>query len=559
MNKQYWVLAAIFGFGIFLGRVGSNHTQTNEAVKVLDSAVVWTCSMHPNVQQPHKGACPLCGMDLIPQKESSFASNRISMSDTAMKLAQVQTSLVRKGALHKELRVSGTVQIAESRRFVLSSHISGRVERLLVDFTGDVVRKGQIIAYVYSPDIVTAQEELLEAWKNRSQSPHFLSAAKAKLRNWKIEDAQIEEILRSGKVQEQVAIIADSGGTVLEKNITLGNHVNRGETMFVVADLSQMWVMFDIYEADLMWIREGDEVEFNIVSLPQQNFRGRVQFIDPIINPKTRTAQARVEIKNPEKLLKPSQFAQGTVLSTQASSAESLYVPKTAVLWTGKRSLVYVKNENEQGVSFEMKQIEVGALMGENWIVLDGLTEGQEIVSHGVFAIDSAAQLQGKQSMMNLAVEAKSNIVLREEEKRLFLSVLDSYLAYKDALVSDNFPAAQQAVQKLSQSVSAIDLSALSEKVRGSWFSIDKKLRTSLELSQQQTDLYGLRSEFKNLSGVLISMVLAFGSLRQPLYLEYCPMAENNTGGNWLSVEPNIQNPYFGASMLTCGEVQEEY
>jgi Cu(I)/Ag(I) efflux system membrane fusion protein len=200
----------------------------------------WTCSMHPQIRQSEAGKCPLCGMDLIPVSDESSDSNpfEIKMSPTAMQLASVTTSVITKQKPVKELRLNGKVKADERKTFSQSSHIPGRVERLMVNFTGETVQRGQVLAYIYSPDLVVAQEELFEAAKMKEIQPALFQAAKEKLKNWKLTENQIQQIIKKGTIQEQFPILADVSGVVMSKNVNLGDYIKKGESIYKIANLN---------------------------------------------------------------------------------------------------------------------------------------------------------------------------------------------------------------------------------------------------------------------------------------------------------------------------------
>jgi Cu(I)/Ag(I) efflux system membrane fusion protein len=254
---------------------------------------------------------------------------------------------------------------------------------------------------IYSPALVTAQKELLETQEYRQSNPEFYLAARNKLKLWDLTDEQIDNIEQKGEVQSYFDVLSPIAGTVTKRNVSLGDYVKEGSPLFQVTDLTNIWVMFEAYESDLPWIKTGDDVRFTVESLPGRKFNGRINFIDPVIDPKTRIAQVRVEVRNPGLILKPEMFVNGVVNSTIAGYNKDLMVPKTAVLWTGKRAVVYVKVPESEQPSFKYREITLGPVAGDFYVVDDGLSEGEEIAVNGVFKIDAAAQLAGKPSMMN--------------------------------------------------------------------------------------------------------------------------------------------------------------
>lgn len=391
--------------GLLLGRVffggGSSGSSTAVHADHDEKGQIWTCSMDPQIRMNEPGSCPICGMDLIPlaSMEADMDPMSVHMTEHAMKLASVQTMVVGTGGGTGSLRLTGKVVPDERRVYAQASHVAGRVEELLVNFTGETVQKGQILARVFSPEMVTAQEELLAAQRVQEAQPELYAAARGKLRNWKLSDAQIDAIIAAGTANGVIAILADVSGVVVEKKTDLGDYLKRGDVLYEVADLSQLWVQFDLYESDLGSTRKGDTIQFTVRSVPGKIYKGRIAFIDPMVDPATRVARARVELNDPQGALKPGMFAIGTVQAKDRHGDDkALVVPRTAVLWTGPRSVVYVRVGEGQ---FRLREVVLGAPRGDDVIIASGLKAGEEIVVHGTFTVDAAAQLSGAPSMMS--------------------------------------------------------------------------------------------------------------------------------------------------------------
>ncbi len=452
----------------------------------------------------------------------------------------------------------------------------------MVNFTGEFVRKGQAIAYIYSPDLVTAQEELFEAQKIKDTQPQLFNSAKEKLKNWKLTDTQVEQILKAGTPKEEFAVQADVSGYVTEKMVNLGDYIRKGEAIYEIADLSKVWVLFDVYESEMPWIKKDDKVNFTVASLPGETFEGKITFLDPVIDPKTRVAKARVEVSNRGQTLKPEMFASGTVEATLPKKSDNVIVPKTAVMWTGTRSVVYVKNTTASGVSFMMRNVVLGPALGDSFIVESGLTAGEEIAVNGTFSIDAAAQLAGKPSMMNpeggpamtghnhgdmeMSASPSTSVPTNKEEvkpvsinknaKDALKPLFAEYLNFKDALVSDNLAEAQSTASDLKAKLDAVNMSIFTGESHNVWMSYSSDLKNALQHVQHLKTIAELRTTFQQVSEGMIKLTKAFNPLEKRLYVQYCPMADDNKGANWLSTEEEIRNPYFGESMLTCGEVE---
>lgn len=574
-NKKLLKTAGILILGILLGWLlfgGGEKKSENQNHSDEVAEQIWTCSMHPQIRKNEPGLCPICGMDLIPVTASAGTDpNSFQMSEDAMKLANITTMIVGLGDATKEIRLNGKVQIDERNAYSQSTHIPGRIEQIFINFTGEKVGRGQTLATVYSPELVTAQEELLQAANIKESQPELFAAAQEKLRNWKIGQAQINQILANKKPLQRFSIRADVNGVVTKKMVDLGDYVERGMPIYEISDLSKVWVLFDLYESELSWIKVGSDIEYTINSLPGETFKGKISFIDPLINPQTRVASARVEVNNKDGRLKPEMFASGIVKNNVGKlDSKEIVIPKSAVLWTGKRSVIYVK----EGSGFKMREITLGPALGDAYIVKDGLETGEEIVSNGTFTIDAAVQLSGKPSMMNPeggAVvtghegmdmggdekknKADSNIPsLTEKAKEALKPLYQEYLNLKDALANDNLANAKKAGNAMQKALSNVNMSLFSGNSHEIWMKHQNNLKLALQPVPNFKSIEEVRKAFQPISETMIALTNSFNPFGKTLYVQRCPMADNNKGANWISQFEEIKNPYFGAKMLKCGE-----
>ena len=586
LKNKYVLVVVVLLVGVLIGWLikpsGESNSDKN-GTNNEEKEQIWTCSMHPQIKRNEPGDCPICGMELIPlesAKNDILDPNAIQMSPTAMKIANVQTRKVGDDLSDKFIRLNGKIQVDERLRNTQSSHIPGRIEKLLVNFTGEYVKKGQILAYVYSPELVSTQEELLEAQKVKESQPQLFESAKNKLRNWKISENQIDKVLDQKKPVESFPIRADFSGYVTKLLSAQGDYIKQGQSIYEIADLSNVWVMFDVYESDLQWVNEGDFVEYTVASIPGKTYSGKISYLDPVINQKTRVAKARLEAVNKDLKLKPEMFVSGTIKSKIENKENQLIIPKSAIMWTGKRSVVYVKNETENMVSFKMREIELGLGLGDSYVVESGLSPGEEIAVHGTFSIDAAAQLAGKPSMMNpeggvvntghnhggssgkkTSINHNSHttkIEVSSTVKRELIPLLSNYLDLKDALTQDNLETAHSAIKKMSSTLSKINMGIFKGEAHNVWMQHSSQLEKELSRAVESQNLESLRNVFKSISEQIIMIFKTFGSPNDTLFVEFCPMANDNRGANWLSKSKEIKNPYFGSSMLKCGEVKDE-
>ncbi|PLX11386.1 MAG: efflux RND transporter periplasmic adaptor subunit [Marinilabiliales bacterium] len=416
IKENYKLVIGVLIFGILLGWLifpSSSSSQMSDSAEIheghdheSEDPTTWTCSMHPQIKQDKPGDCPICGMDLIPlesmgSEDENFEPNEVMMSESAAKIAEIQTTEVIKGNPEREIFLQGKVASDERKMAELTARFGGRIEKLYVSFTGEKVKKGEKLASIYSPELVTAQRELIEAVSLKETRPAIYEAAKAKLKLCDLSDQQIKQIEEQGEPKSYFDVLSPITGTVMKRYVSLGDYIKVGSPLFMVTDLSSVWVMFDAYEDDIPWIKKGDKIEFTVQSVPGKQYEANVSFIDPFINPKTRTANVRVEINNVGDRLKPEMFAKGKLYSQIAGNTNQLIIPKSSVLWTGKRAVVYVKVPERENPTFIYREIVLGPQAGDSYLVEKGLSEGEEIATNGVFKIDASAQLEGKMSMMN--------------------------------------------------------------------------------------------------------------------------------------------------------------
>jgi Cu(I)/Ag(I) efflux system membrane fusion protein len=547
----------------WLVKPSPNHEDTEMAVHDHDESIdeVWTCSMHPQIRQSEPGQCPICGMDLIPAatRRSSASSNPLvhEMTPEAVAMANIHTSRVTGVSPEGELFLTGKVKADERQLASVTAKFPGRIEQLFVNFTGQVVRTGERLATIYSPELVTAQKELLEAASTKETYPELYTAAREKLRLWKLNENQIDEIEKTGKVRDQFDVLADKGGIVTQRNIAVGDYVSTGSVLFDVVDLSRVWIMMDAYESDLPFVKIGDEVSFTAAGIPGQTFTAKVTYIDPVINPNTRAASVRAEANNRSGELRPEMFVNAQVKTTLRKGQSSLAIPRTALLWSGKRSIVYVKVPDTEFPTYEMREITIGPRMGEMWLVEARLEAGEEIVTNGVFAIDAAAQLSGNYSML-MRPDVKTMDVPQAFREQI-TALADAYFKVKNGLVADDPKATQSALEQLEAALDQIDMAGLKGQAHDHWMALKQKFSEATKMMQAEESLDGLRQHFSMLSENMLEMTESFGLEKDKVYKDFCPMAFDNKGAFWLSESEEILNPYFGEAMLSCGEVKETY
>ena len=568
MNKKivYLILAVLAGFLagwlIFANATGSADTPA-EAHDHSDTAGrFWTCSMHPQIMQPEPGQCPICGMDLIPAESDAegLSLNELRMSPNAMALADIRTTVVGDGQMPGDNRItlSGKIGMNEEENAVQASYFDGRIERLDVNFEGQEIRRGQLLATIYAPELIAAQQELLTAAGLRESQPALYQAVRNKLKLWKLSEEQINTIETSGKVTEYFPIYATVSGTVSAKLAAQGDYVKQGEPLLKVSNLNTVWAEFDAYENQIAAFRVGQRIEMVSNAYPGKVFDAAISFIDPVLDTRTRTVKVRANLANREGLLKPGMFVTGTVEGMAKDNDAGISIPASAVLWTGERSVVYLKTRPGEPV-FQMQEIVLGPRIGDEFSVVSGLEAGQEIVTHGTFTVDAAAQLQGKKSMMgpeggavpsghrghgSMSGETPGKTGVSAGAAQVYGEALKAYLRLKEALVSGQDAQAAEWAREGGSGLSALsDSDGLA------------KLNTAFRTVAEATDLEGRREAFIALSGEMIRVGSGLEHSDNRLYVQYCPMANSGKGASWISDREEIRNPYYGDAMLTCGEV----
>ena len=486
----------------------SDH-QTNQVSSEAEDQV-WTCSMHPQIRQNEPGDCPICGMDLIPVSEMSDSDNPyvLEMTTQAVKLANIQTTLVgsSNGETSKEILLTGKVQTDERLVSSQVAHVPGRIEKLFVTYTGEQIKKGQKLATLYSPEIVSAQRELLEALKWKDSQPKLLEAARNKLRYWKISDEMISSWEESNQIQPIITIYADQSGVVRNRRISVGDYLKEGSVLFDIARLDRVWLLFDAYEEDLAAIKLGDVVHYTLTAIPDRTFQVRISFIDPVIHPKTRIASLRAVVSNPQGTLKPEMFVKGVVHTKKNTGTQTVSIPKSAVMWTGTRSVVYVKVPDAMVPSFEFREVRVAEGAGNAYLITEGIQPGERVVTNGAFVIDAAAQLNNMASMMNRNVMVKGvdhnqhlpdyTEVTPPEFKQQLLEVLNTYLMLKDALVATDGTQAMKKAKLIAKALAKVDMTLVEGAAHTYWMGLAIALESHTEKIKEEPDVEKQREQF---------------------------------------------------------------
>ncbi len=371
---------------------GENGKHEHEVVK---KDGYWTCTMHPQVHMDKPGSCPICGMDLIKKVadekpeavNDKDMTNMVTLSGKKQVLANVSTVVVKKENLQEQVTAYSFLDFVENNRKTISARFNGRIEKLLVDKTGDYVKKGQPLFEIYSPDLVQAQNEYLIALNN-SQNSSMQKAAKKKLEIFGITQDQILTLEKTKEINLTLTYFSPFSGTVIEKKVQEGVYVNEGTAIYDIAELSTLWNIAEVYENNLSNVKVGSPVKLHLRAYPGEEFNGRVTFIYPVINTQTRTVKVRSEFASLGGKLKPQMYGE-TIFNS--AGGQGLLVPADAVIIAGKRTVVWAKAGDGM---FEARSVQIGNRFGDKYQILSGLNEGDEIAATGGFLIDSESQLK---------------------------------------------------------------------------------------------------------------------------------------------------------------------
>jgi membrane fusion protein, copper/silver efflux system len=534
-----------------------------------NEATIWTCSMHPQIRQPGPGNCPICGMALIPiqTNDDDFGGGdqaRLAVSERAAALMGIQVWPVSRLDVGGEVRLSGTIGYDETQVHDVFVRTEGQVERLYVNFENAAVSRGQRLADVYSPALVAASQELLQARRAAAVGgmADLVEAAASQLLALGVTRGQVDRVIQTGQPLRTVSVHSPADGVVSDLAARQGEWLMAGARLMRVAGLSRVWAQFEAYERDLARLRVGTPMQFTVEAFPGQTFSGAVSFIDPVVDAGRRTARVRVQVANPGGRLKPGMLVRG--LGGGAPSADAaLVIPASAPLVTGRRAVVYVQMPGLEQPTFEARDVTLGERKGAYWQVTSGLTEGELVVVNGAFKIDSELQIRGRPSMMtptaSLTAPAPApapSATLSSSGGKQLEQVVAAYLSVTLALSRDDAAAAQQAARGLETALKTAQLSELTGAAAGRWSRDRAELSKRTAAIAAVSDIAVQRRELLPLSERLESTIRAFPSDQVgPLFRAMCPMVEGREG-SWLTRVEKVENPYWGAAMFDCGEIQ---
>ncbi|MDB6139012.1 MAG: hypothetical protein JWO94_2084 [Verrucomicrobiaceae bacterium] len=489
--------------------------------------------MHPWVKSDKPGQCTVCGMALVPVFEgakgvdlgASASSDIVMLPQGAPNVTGVSTSEVKRERLIRTLRVAGLIEGDDSKNRVLSATTQGRIDRLFVNYEGAEVTEGQPLASFFSRPLLGAASEYKLSLK---QGGAVLEAARNRLMQFGLSEAQIEAIPQRRDDDIHFELSAPATGTVIKRHVYEGQSVMEGESLFEIADFSTMWFQFIAYEQDLPFVALGQKVEITVPALPGRTFSAVVKFINPNLDDMTRSARVRVEVENPERLLRRKLYAQAIVA---LEAPEVITVPRTAVLWPGKSPRAYI--EKATG-AYQYCALKLGRAGDDAWEVMEGLREGDRVVTSGNMLIDGQAQLNNNMALPTDAPSGPGKPVTPELK-----AYLSAVTAITDALANDNLKGYLAAVKKLPTAPAGLPVKSM--------------------LGANAADLLSARKAFLPFSQEVAALALPMVGKVPDLKVFLCPMTDELWKGapnnaKWVQLSDAIHNPYWGREMLDCGE-----
>lgn len=539
------VIAAVIGARVVLKpKAGEKLGEAGRKVLFYQSA------MHPWIKSDKPGRCTICGMELTPVYEgdtgfdATGGEDVVPLSQSMIQVMNVETVEAKVQQVAKTLRVAGTIEENQSRHRVLSAYIPGRIQKLYVNYLGAEVKEGEPLAEFYSAVLLQAEREY------KALTGDFQKAVQSKLLQMGLTTEQIQDLAEKPTDKLTSQILAPMSGTVVVQNIYEGQYVQEGEKLFEIADFSNMWFQFQVYERDLPWIKLGLKVEISTPAHPGKTFSGKIIFIDPNIDEVTRATRARVEFENPleggRRLLAKGVYADGEVT---LEPLEALAVPRAAVIQTGRDAVVYV---DKGGGAYERRVIKRGVTGDKLVQVLAGVSEAEKVVVNGNLLLDSQAEMN--RTFAQVATPEGNEMKLpkfTEGQVESISTFFDVAAELSQVLAADNLDGFNSVVDKVNQSVAKLHEATAGHPIEGEAHVLaGAPLKKAGNLESAREQFY----PFTKLAVALAEKARRNDERFKELRVFKCPMAPGpGKTSFWVQKSLPLRNPFYGAEMLECG------
>jgi membrane fusion protein, copper/silver efflux system len=503
------------------------------------ATALYRCPMHPYITSDHPGKCTVCGMDLVlaPHGNAAMAEGLVSLTPSSITAIGIETSVVSRQSLMRTVRVNGAIDDDDTRHRLLTAWAEGRVEKLYVNLVGAPVKAGEPLYDLYSPDLQMAQREFVQLARAGELAASALPAARDRLEKFGLTAGQIDDLVKNGEPKLVTTILAPDSGTVVEKDVYEGQWLKTGDKLFAIADFSKMWFLFDAYEQDIPWLHVGQKVEVTTRAVPGEVLEAPIEFIDPNFNETTHTTKVRAILPNPHfnsagagHALFHRVVAEARVL---VESPAVLTAPRSAVLDAGAGPVAYVDVGNS---NYERRPLRLGR-RGDSLVeVLDGLKEGERVVTTGALLIDAQAQLaheanQGGSGSNVAEVADPGPASARPATTDPLVTLANAAIDAADALASDDYARYQKLFPEVVTAA---------------------KVFPQLPALELGDSLKSARRSFEPWSTVVADLVRPHRS-ELGLKIFQCPMAPVGGKGRWLQRNQPLKNPFFGSAMPDCG------
>ncbi len=609
-QRSEWISASGFSGG--KASTQNNGDSSGEGEKR------YICPMMCTPPSTEPGRCPVCAMELVEATGGGGGDGTsVTIEAAARRLVGIQTAISTLGDMKRTIRTIGSIDFDESRLSTISAYIDGRLEVMYANYVGVQVNEGDDLALIYSPQLYTAQTEFVTSLESTTSSRFSVGnsdlreMARENLGELGMTQEQIESLSKSRKPESRIRIKSPQSGTVIEKSAVEGDYVKTGQKLLQIADLTSVWMMLDLFPDDAVNVRFGQQVEAEIQSMPGEVFTGRVAFIDPTVNKRTRTVRVRVEVMNFDGKLRPGDYATAritvpaipsTLIYDPALSGKYISpmhpqvirdgpgscplcgmdlistvqlgyalepqpeqhvvtVPRDSVLLTGDSGVIYVETEPGR---FEIRRVHVGPMNDTEAVIIEGLAAGETVATSGNFLIDSQMQLAGNPSLMDpskapsyapgpLELPGSNPVMLGGTTGQEFDRAFDAYFEIQCAMAADLAPP-PVALNTLLDSLSKLEMSAEVPDVAQRQFAKARRSAVRMDGSLETA-----REAYRGVSHALLRAAVAARGPKsaQALTHYYCPMVPGG-GGDWMQPGGELANPYWGSEMLTCGELVRE-
>ncbi len=534
----------------------------------------YTCPMHPQIVQDKAGTCPICGMDLV-LVSAGGDKTEVTLSESQVELANISIQHVSMQDIGNSILLNGRLRADETQTEVVSTRVSGRLDKLFIKETGVPISKGQVIYEVYSEQLLTLQREFLLAHEQASSIANelyesYLQAAKKKLRLYGMTEAQITSLSNSKTINPRIQFAAPASGIITEMMVSEGQYVTEGTAIYKLEKLKSLWAEAELYPSEASLIKSGDPVTVSVSGFENQPMKSTVIFLSPEYRQGSQIFILRAGLPNSEYQFMPGMRAE---LVFEHSKRKALTLPADAVIREENGAHVYKKTGKGK---FKAQMVTTGLENFNNVEITEGIKEGDTVVVTGAYLLYSELILKKGTNPMaghthTAAKKAAPKQLLSKpevEENRLPASpefsqqlelVFASYLKVKDALVASDAEAASGQAINMTKALQNVDMSLLEGAVHMKWMEQLKDMEGSIKLIRASKDIEIQRASFSRLSDALYASIKNLQVKGFDAYYQYCPMAFDNKGAYWLSESDVIKNPYFGDMMLSCGEIKETY